>query len=107
MKNNDTKIKKIFVQRRDACDCEGRQYEWSDTEDSYEELTAQLGKCYDGYFSAVRVVEKSFDPDTFKITERVIKTTVRTWDKYTWTGIQEVVGDYDYYACCHMIEKGA
>ena len=80
-----TTISKIFTQKHISNDCEAREWEWADTEETYEELAEKLTK-WDGWFDAVALVEKTFDPETFTITTKVIKTTKRTYTGFRWDG---------------------
>lgn len=64
-------IKKIFTQMEKSMDCEGRKWEWVDTDKDYDEIKKDLG----GYIWSVRIVEKIFDSETFKINIRVLKET--------------------------------
>ena len=66
-------IKKIFTQK-EINHCGYARNEWVDTEETYEELVEQL-KVLKGLFDGVRVVEKTFDTETFKITMKVLKKT--------------------------------
>lgn len=68
------KIVKVFVQNYVSHDCEARSHNWEDTDLSYEEAKA---KCNNAWCEGARMVEKTFDPETFKITTKVIKT----WEK--------------------------
>lgn len=70
-------ITKTFVQVNSADDCEGRYYSWKDVDMTYEEVVAKL----DNFWTGARVVKKIFNPETFKITYKVLKETER---KYNW-----------------------
>lgn len=72
-------ITKNFVQVESADDCEGRYYSWKDIDMTYEEVVAKL----DNFWTGARVVEKTFNPETFEITYKVLKETKRryNWDK--------------------------
>ena len=64
-------------------DEEGRHGEWETTDLTYEGAVATM----DGWNDAVREVEKTFDPDTFKITVRVIRETEKDYEGgWTWKG---------------------
>jgi hypothetical protein len=66
-------------------DMEGRNGEWNTTEKTYEEAV----KGFNGWMTAVREVEKIFNPETFEITVKVLKETE---NKYNWnTGKREAV----------------
>lgn len=67
-------IIKNFVEI-EISDMEGRRYEWIAAKRTYEEEV----KALDNWTRAVRVVEKTFNPETFEITEREIKRTERNW----------------------------
>ena len=87
-------ITKIFTQEHTSDDCEGRYWSWADTDKTYEELAAQLAAEWNGWFDAVRLVEKTFDDETFKITTKVIKTTERTYKGLYWDGgTKEIIGE--------------
>ena len=79
-------ITKKFVQEHHATDCEARHWDWVDTDRTYDEAVDKLKEKWDGWFDSVRLVEKTFNSDTFDITTKVIKTTKRVYDKYCWTG---------------------
>jgi hypothetical protein len=61
-------ITKTFTETYNL-DMEGRHGEWKITEKTYEEAV----KAFDGWMTAVRMVEKTFNPETFEITTKVIK----------------------------------
>ena len=79
-------ITKTFIQKHIATDCEARNWDWVDTNKTYEDLTKELKDKWNGWFDGVRVVEKIFDAETFTITIKVIKTTKRefNWDTHKW-----------------------
>lgn len=88
------KISKRFVQRFVANDCEARNWSWVDTEESYESLVEKLASKNDPWFNAVAIVEKTFDDETFTITEKVIKMTQRTYTgayHQHWSGVEEKI----------------
>ena len=68
-------ITKTFTQKYISTDMEARYWDWIDSKESYEDAVARLGTKYDPWWSAVRIVEKTFDPETFTISTKVIKTT--------------------------------
>lgn len=68
------KIVKNFVQNYESYDCEAREHEWIDVTLTYEEAKA---RCNNAWCEGARVVEKTFDPETFKITTKVVKA----WEK--------------------------
>ena len=75
-------ITKTFVQREIALDCEGRRWDWEDMNETYEALEEKnLKEGKGGYVGAIREVEKTFNPETFKITIKVIRG--REW-KFNW-----------------------
>lgn len=78
-----TKITKTFTETYNL-DMEGRHGEWKTTTKTYEEAM----KDFDGWMTAVRMVEKTFDPETFEITTKVIKTTE---NRYDWNTREWVV----------------
>jgi hypothetical protein len=61
-----------------------------DIDKTYEEAVKMLN----GYNDAVREVEKTFDPETFKITEKEIRKTEKDYEGgWTWMGkVREVKG---------------
>jgi len=65
------KITKTFIQMYVAQDCEGRQYAWEDVNRTYEEAVNRISH----YAIAVREVVKTFDPETFTITETETRRT--------------------------------
>lgn len=69
-------ISKNFVQAYKAQDCEGRYFNWEDTTRDYDEILEELKKEYKFYIKGVRLVEKTFDSETFKIEVKVIKEAV-------------------------------
>lgn len=73
------KIVKNFVQNYESHDCEAREHEWVDVTLTYEEAKA---RCNNAWCEGARMVEKTFDPETFKITTKVVKT----WEKTKKTG---------------------
>lgn len=65
-------IKKTFTQILVPTDCEARHTEWADTDKTFEYWTEKVTKYGYGPY-AVREVEKTFDPETFTITENEIR----------------------------------
>ena len=63
-------ITKNFVEI-DLADMEGKRSDWTVVDMTYEEAVARLKD--DPFINAVRIVEKTFNPDTFKITNKVIR----------------------------------
>lgn len=74
-------ITKKFVQKYVAEDCEGKYYRWMDTNETYEKLEKEYLNKRNPWIDAIREVEKTFNPETFKITTKTIKG--REW-KYNW-----------------------
>ena len=66
-------IKKIFTEIE-------TDYGWKVTNRSYEEWQTRLNS----FESAVRLVEKTFNSETFEITEKTIKKTERRLNPKTW-----------------------
>lgn len=87
-------ISKLFIQNYVSHDCEARDWFWVDAKEdaTYEELVERLASEWNGWWDGVRIVEKTFNDETFKITTKVIKTTRRTYKHYTWDGgVEEIV----------------
>lgn len=80
------KFTKEFVQKFVSNDCEARYWAWVDSELTYEQEVQDLKVCWDGWFDGVRLVEKTFDTDTFKFEIKVLKETEREYDENGWTG---------------------
>lgn len=76
MENITKKFVEIFTM-----DMEGRSGEYYATSKTYEEAK----KMIDCYCPRVREIEKTFHPDTFTITIKVLKETVREYDWKTGT----------------------
>jgi len=78
-------ISKFFVQKHISSDCEARYWDWVDTDENYEILIERLKNKWNGWFDGVRIVEKTFDAETFIITTKTIKTFKREshWDEDT------------------------
>lgn len=80
------KISKIMTQMHCSNDTEARYFDWVDSNRSYEEIKESLKTKWDGWTDGVRLVEKTFDEETFSISTRVIKTTMRKWISWgNWT----------------------
>ena len=77
-------IRKTFVQKYVAQDQEARKWAWEDTTEDYNELKESLMNKWNGWFDAVRIVEKVFNEDTFEITVDVIKTAMRVYKDWKW-----------------------
>lgn len=73
-------ITKTFIETYNL-DGEGRKGEWNTTTKTYEEAV----KGFNGWMTAVREVEKTFNPETFEITVKVIRETENRFDWTTWT----------------------
>lgn len=87
-------ITKTFTQIHVSHDCEARSWNWEDTNNDYTTEAEELRTKWDGWFDGVRIVEKTFDDETFTITTKAIKTTMRTYgDDYRWNGAEEKVGE--------------
>ncbi len=76
-------ISKLCVQKHISCDCEARYWDWVDTDESFDDLTEKLKNKWDGWFDGVRVVEKTFDAETFTIITKSIESFKRksVWDE--------------------------
>lgn len=57
-------------------DMEGRYGDWTTTNKTYEEAV----KAFDNYVTGARIVEKTFNPDTFEITTKVIREAKYVYD---------------------------
>lgn len=78
MKNITKNFVEIYV-----LDMEGRNGEWVVTEKTHDEAIKELN----GWNEAVRTVEKTFNPETFTITERVLRLTEKDFEGgWTWKG---------------------
>ena len=77
------KISKLFTQKYEAQDCEGRVYMWEDTTEDFDTAKKKMN----GWCTGVRIVKKTFDSDTFLITETPIKVAKFDWEH----GIQEKI----------------
>ena len=80
-------IVKKFVETY-TMDCEGRNGEWKATAKTYEEAVKGLN----AWVAAVREVEKTFNPETFEITVKVIKKTENEydWDKREYKAVETI-----------------
>ncbi len=75
-------ITKNFVEIY-ALDMEGRNGKWVATEKTHDEAIKELN----GWNEAVRTVEKTFNPETFTIIERVLRLTKKDFEGgWTWKG---------------------
>lgn len=73
------KISKTFVQiyvAHDTKNSEGNYCWWENTEKTFEEA-----KNLKGWIDGVRLIEKTFDDETFEVTEKVLKQAWRRWRK--------------------------
>lgn len=68
-------ITKTFVQMNVSTDQEGRYWKWINVNKTYEEAVEAIN----GYADAARIVEKTFNDETFEITEKVLRVTKRRW----------------------------
>lgn len=73
-------ISKIFVQKHVSMDMEGRDWDWIDTDETYEELRAELKKGRWNWMDGARVVEKTFDDHTFKIEIKELEVIKTEWE---------------------------
>lgn len=73
-------ITKTFTETYNL-DMEGRYGKWNTTTKTYEEAV----KDFNGWMTAVREVEKTFNPETFEITVKVIRETENRFNWETWT----------------------
>ena len=78
------KISKIFTQKYEAQDCEGHIYAWEDTTEDFDTLKGKMN----GWCTAIRIVEKTFDSDTFLITETPIKVARRVYTRHEYEGYE-------------------
>lgn len=75
-------IVKTFVEVYEL-DMEGRRGWWKPTALTHDEAIKTL----DPWTDRVRTVEKIFDPETFTITEKVLRETEKDYEgKWTWGG---------------------
>lgn len=78
-------ITKTFVQKEVSHDCEARDWVWEDTNETYDNLVNKLKTEWNGWFKGARIVEKTFDDETFVITTKMIRWAIRGLDKhYNW-----------------------
>lgn len=76
------KTTKTFVEIYNM-DMEGRRGEWNKTNKTYEEAVKMLG----GYTPEVRIVEKTFDDETYEVTEKTLRLAEMDYEgKWTWGG---------------------
>lgn len=73
-------ITKNFVQIYISDDCEARNWDWKDTDFAYEAEVKRLAEKWNGWFKAVRVVKKIFNPETFELTTKEIKRAKRSYN---------------------------
>ena len=80
-------IVKNFVETYNL-DGEGRNGEWKATTKTYEEAI----KGFNGWMTAVREVEKTFNPETFEITVKVLKKTENEydWNKREYKAVETI-----------------
>lgn len=81
-------IVKTFVEIY-TLDMEGRNGKWEAVDMTHEEAIKELN----GWNNAVRTVEKTFNTETFKTTEKVLRLTEKDYEgAWTWNGkIKEMV----------------
>lgn len=75
-------IIKIFVETY-MMDMEGRYGWWNNFEGIYEEACDAVKA---GKFECARLIEKTFNPETFIITEKVLRETERVYEGLWWNG---------------------
>ena len=64
-------------------DMEGRRGEWKPTDMTHDEAVAKMNPWLD----KVRTVEKTFNPETFTITEKIVRLTEKDFEGgWTWAG---------------------
>ena len=86
-------IVKTFVEVY-VLDMEGRRGDWEATNKTYEEAINGM----DNWTIMARIVEKTFDPETFIITEREVKRTEKVYDGWQWNGkIKEIINEWTLY----------
>ena len=76
-------ISKIFVQKRIFHYCEAN-WTWEDSNESFDDLVDELASKWSDWFKAVRIVEKTFNDETFKITEKTLRAVQRHYEGYKW-----------------------
>ena len=79
-------ITKIFVEAY-KMDMEGRSGWWETFNGTHEEAINLFGPLVEG----VRTVEKTFDPETFIITVKILRETKKVYNGLWWTGETEEV----------------
>lgn len=85
-------ITQIFTQKYVSTDEEGREWVWKDTNETYFEAAEELITKNDGRFDAVRLIEKTFDSNTFQITDKVLKEIEKVYENLMWNGeIEETI----------------
>ncbi len=69
-------------------DMEGRNGDWNVTTKTYEEAV----KGINAWVGAVREVEKTFNPETFEITVKVLRKTEAhyDWDKRDYVAVEVI-----------------
>ena len=73
------KLTKQFTQEYASRDMEARYFQWEDTAKNYDDIKNSLETRRNAWLEGVRVVEKTFDSDTFEITIVVIKEATRQY----------------------------
>ena len=84
-------IKKTFTQILTAQDSEGRRMAWEDDckNRGLEWWIDDLRTRQDTFTTGAREVEKTFDPDTFTITVKVLRGAEMRWNRETGRYIAE------------------
>ena len=67
-------IKKNFVEI-ETSNMDGMKTWWETAKGTYEENVKKMTEKYNAWFTAVREVEKTFNPETFEITTKEIRRT--------------------------------
>ena len=79
-------VTKRFVEVLVCEDMEGRHMKWVGTDKTYEEAVKELREVWLCGYHEVRLVDKTFNPETFEITEEVVKLAERIhlFALHTW-----------------------
>jgi hypothetical protein len=77
-------LKRIFTQKHISHDCEARDWEWVNTKSTYEDIKNYIKSEWNAWINGVRVVEKTFNDETFEITTEVLKIAMRAYENYSW-----------------------
>lgn len=76
-------ITKTFIQYNEY-DQDGRYAEWHNFKNqniTFEEAMEHLKKVYCGFYTKVRMIEKTFNPETFIITTKTLRVAEGNWNK--------------------------